>query len=152
MQISHVKYFQLWIPIIAKWIYDEWAYAFPLRDLQEIQRGLFGRIIETEMPITLVAHDERGVLGTASLKATEMDVLPNYTPWLSSVYVHPDHRGTGVSKALVGEIEKIARDAGHKKLYVFNPITQGVFEKLGWSVQETIQHGGQEIGILVKEL
>ena len=152
MQISHIKYFQLWIPIIAKWIYDEWAYAFPLRDLQEIQRGLFGRINEAEMPITLVAHDERGVLGTASLKATDMDILPNFTPWLSSVYVHPDHRGTGISKALVAEIEKIAREAGFKKLYVFNPITQGAFEKLGWSVQETIQHAGQEIGILVKEL
>jgi GNAT superfamily N-acetyltransferase len=152
MQISHVKYFQLWIPIIAKWIYDEWAYAFPLRDLQEIQRGLMGRINESEMPITLIAHDERGVLGTASLKASEMDILPDLTPWLSSVYVHPDHRGTGVAKALVEEIEKIARQAGFKKLYVFNPITHGVFEKLGWSVVQTMTFGGKEIGILAKDL
>jgi GNAT superfamily N-acetyltransferase len=152
MQISHVKYFQLWIPIIAKWIYNEWAYAFPLRDLQEIQRGLYGRINETEMPITLIAHDERGVLGTASLKASDMDLVPEYTPWLSSVYIHPDHRGTGVAKALVDEIEKIARHLGYKKLYVFNPIAHGVFEKLGWSLLKTVQFGGKEIGILVKEI
>lgn len=152
MQISHVKYFQLWIPIIAKWIYEEWVYAFPLRDLQEIQRGLFGRINESEMPITLIAHDERGVLGTASLKASDMDLLPEFTPWLSSVYVHPDHRGTGVAKDLVAEIEKIASKAGFQKLYVFNPISQGVFEKLGWVVMRTMNFGGKEVAILVKDL
>lgn len=152
MQISHIKYFQLWIPIIAKWIYEEWAYAFPLRDLQEIQRGLYGRVNESEMPITLIAHDERGVLGTASLKASDMDLMPELTPWLSSVYVHPEHRGTGIAKALVGEIEKIARQLGFTKLYVFNPIQQGVFETMDWSVFKTITYGGKEIGILVKTL
>jgi GNAT superfamily N-acetyltransferase len=152
MQISHIKYFQLWIPIIAKWIYEEWAYAFPLRDLQEIQRGLYGRVNESEMPITLIAHDERGVLGTASLKAADMDLMPELTPWLSSVYVHADHRGTGVAKALVEEIEKIAKQLGFTKLYVFNPITHGVFESMGWSVLKTIIYGGKEIAILVKSL
>lgn len=152
MQISHIKYFQTWIPIIAKWIYEEWSYAFPMHTLQDIQRGLFGRMNETEMPITLVAHDERGVLGTASLKATDMDILQDLTPWLSSVYVHPDHRDTGVATALVAEIEKIARQGGFRKIYVFNPISQGVFEKLGWSVLKTAQYGGKELAILVKDI
>ncbi len=152
MQISHVKYFQLWIPIVAKWIYEEWAYAFPLRDIHDIQRGLFGRINEDEMPITLIAHDERGVLGTASLKASDMDLMPEYTPWLSSVYIHPDHRGTGIAKSLVEEIEKIAVKAGFKKLYVFNPVVHGVFEKLGWTVLRTMNFGGKEVNILVKDI
>jgi GNAT superfamily N-acetyltransferase len=152
MQISHIKYFQNWIPIIAKWIYEEWAYAFPLRTLQDIQKGLFGRMNENELPITLIAHDERGVLGTASLKASDMEILQELTPWLSSVYVHPDHRDHGVASALVAEIESIARKLGYKKLYVFNPITQGVFEKLGWSVLQTVQYGGKELAILVKDI
>lgn len=152
MQVSHVKYFQNWIPIIAKWIYEEWAYAFPLRTLQDIQKGLFGRMNEDEMPITLIAHDERGVLGTASLKASDMDILQDLTPWLSSVFVHPDYRGQGVASALTAEIGKIARQKGFDKLYVFNPITQGVFEKLGWSVLQTVQYGGKELAILVKPI
>ncbi|HKP98465.1 MAG TPA: GNAT family N-acetyltransferase [Fibrobacteria bacterium] len=152
MQISHVKYFQNWIPIIAKWIYEEWAYAFPLRTLMDIQKTLFGRMNENEMPITLIAHDERGVLGTASLKASDMEILPELTPWLSSVFVHPDHRGEGVATALVAEIEKIARQQGFSRLYVFNPISQGVFEKLGWSVLQTVQYGGKELAILFKDI
>ena len=152
MQVSHIKYFQLWAPILAKWIYEEWAYAFPQRQLVEIQRGLMGRINEKEMPITLVAHDERGALGTASLKALDMEARPDLTPWLSSVYVHPAHRGSGVARALVEEIEKIAHQAGFRKLYVFNPITNGVFEKMGWSVMETVQYGGKQVGILCKDL
>jgi GNAT superfamily N-acetyltransferase len=152
MQVSHVKYFQNWIPIIAKWIYEEWSYAFPMRTLQEIQKALFGRMNENEMPITLIAHDERGVLGTASLKASDMDILPELTPWLSSVFVHPDYRGQGVATALVAEIEKIARQQGFARIHVFNPITQGVFEKMGWSVLQTVQYGGKELGILVKDI
>lgn len=152
MQVSHVKYFQNWIPIIAKWIYEEWSYAFPMRTLQEIQKSLFGRMNENEMPITLIAHDERGVLGTASLKASDMEILPELTPWLSSVFVPPDYRGQGVATALVAEIEKIARQHGFTKIHVFNPITQGIFEKMGWSVLQTVQYGGKELGILVKEI
>ncbi len=152
MQVSHVKYFQNWIPIIAKWIYEEWSYAFPLRTLQDIQKGLFGRMNENEMPITLIAHDERGVLGTASIKASDMEILQELAPWLSSVYVHPEYRGQGVAGALVSEIEKIAKQQGYSKLYVFNPITQGIFEKLGWSVLQTVQYGGKELGILAKDI
>jgi N-acetylglutamate synthase-like GNAT family acetyltransferase len=152
MQVSHVKYFQNWIPIIAKWIYEEWAYAFPLRTFQEIQKALFGRMNEQEMPITLIAHDERGVLGTASLKASDMEILQDLTPWLSSVFVHQEYRGQGVASALTAEIEKIAKQQGFDKLYVFNPITQGVFEKLGWSVLQTVQYGGKELAILVKAI
>jgi GNAT superfamily N-acetyltransferase len=152
MLVSHVKYFQNWIPIIAKWIYEEWAYAFPMRTLQDIQKGLFGRMNESEMPITLIAHDERGVLGTASLKASDMEILPDLGPWLSSVYVHSDYRGQGVASALVSEIERIARQLGHTRLYVFNPVSQGVFEKLGWQVNRTVQYGGKDLAILVKAI
>ncbi|MDQ3002240.1 MAG: GNAT family N-acetyltransferase [Fibrobacterota bacterium] len=152
MQVSHVKYFQNWIPIIAKWIYEEWSYAFPMRTLQEIQKALFGRMDETEMPITLVAHDERGVLGTASLKASDMEILTEISPWLSSVFVHPDYRGQGVAAALVAEIEKLARQQDFSQLHVFNPINQGVFEKMGWSLLQTVQYGGKELAILVKDI
>ena len=150
MQISHVKYFQNWIPIIAKWIYEEWSYAFPMRTLVDIQKGLFGRMNESEMPITLIAHDERGVLGTACLKATDMEILPDLTPWLASVFVHPDYRGQGVATALIMEVEKIARQQGFDKIHVFNPIAQGVFEKMGWTVLQTTLYGGKELAILVR--
>jgi GNAT superfamily N-acetyltransferase len=150
MQISHIKYFQHWIPIIAKWIFDEWTYVYPQKTFQEIQRTLISRINEREMPITLVAHDERGVLGTASLKASDLEQVPDLTPWLSSVYVHPDHRGEGIGTALANEIEGIAVELGFTAIHLFNPLSKGVFEKLGWTILKTEQVGGKEIAILSK--
>lgn len=150
MQISHIKYFQHWIPIIAKWIYEEWAYVYPHRSLLDIQRTLISRVNEREMPITLVAHDERGVLGTASLKAEALNVVPELTPWISSVYVHPDHRREGVGTALAGEIERIAAELGYRRLHVFNPLTRGVFEKLGWTLLKTVRLGEHELAIFSK--
>lgn len=151
MQISHIKYFQHWIPIIAKWIYDEWAYVYPQKSLQEIQRTLISRINEREMPITLVAHDERGILGTASLKTEDLDIAPELTPWISSVYVHPDYRGEGIGAALAAEIEGIAQELGFTRLHLFNPLAQGVFEKLDWKLLKTSQYRGKELAILVKD-
>jgi GNAT superfamily N-acetyltransferase len=107
---------------------------------------------EDELPITLIAHDERGVLGTASLKDSDLDILPDLKPWISSVYVNPDFRGTGVGSALAAEIERIAARKGYPKIYLFNPISQGVFEKLGWKILKTVSYGGKELGILYKEL
>lgn len=152
MQLSHIKYFQHWVPIIAKWIYDEWAYVYPQKSLQDIQKTLISRINEREMPITLVAHDERGILGTASLKAEDLDIAPELTPWISSVYVHPDYRGEGIGTALAAEIERIARELGFARLHLFNPLARGVFEKLGWHLLKTCQFRGKELAILAKEL
>lgn len=152
MQISHIKYFQHWTPIIAKWIYDEWAYVYPQKSLQDIQRTLISRVNEREMPITLVAHDERGVLGTASLKSEYLEIDPGLTPWISSVYVQPDYRGEGIGTALSAEIEKISAELGYRRIHLFNPISRGIFEKLGWTMVQTIQYGGRELAILAKDL
>lgn len=152
MQISHVKYFQTWIPIIAKWIHEEWAYVYPQKTFADIQKTLFGRMNENELPITLIAHDERGVLGTASLKESDLEILPDLSPWISNVYVHPDFRGTGVGRALAEEIERIAAHKGYGRLYLFNPLSQGVFEKLGWVMVKTLDYGGKELAILAKDL
>lgn len=152
MQISHIKYFQHWIPIIAKWIYDEWAYVYPQKSLQDIQRTLISRVNEREMPITLVAHDERGVLGTASLKAEDLEIAPELTPWISSVYVHAEYRGEGIGTSLAAEIERIAAELGFQRLHLFNPPTKGVFEKLGWKVLKTEHYAGHELAILSKQL
>lgn len=152
MQVSHIKYFQHWVPIIAKWIYDEWAYVYPQKSLQDIQKTLISRINEREMPITLVAHDERGILGTASLKAEDLDIAPELTPWISSVYVHPDYRGEGIGTALAAEIERVARELGFTRLHLFNPLAQGIFEKLGWNLLKTSRYRGKELAILVKHL
>jgi GNAT superfamily N-acetyltransferase len=152
VQISHIKYFQNWIPIISRWIHEEWSYVHPQKGLLDIQKEMCGRVKENEMPITLVAHDERGVMGTASLKATDIDALKELTPWLSSVYVQPEHRGQGIAHALAAEIEKSALKLRFRKLYLFNPISQGVYEELGWKVCQQLEYGGKQLAILVKNL
>jgi ribosomal protein S18 acetylase RimI-like enzyme len=55
--------------------------------------------------------------------------------WVQSVYVHPEHRGRGVFKALYRHVEHLARAAGAcgLRLYVEreNARAQEVYRKLG---------------------
>jgi hypothetical protein len=41
---------------------------------------------------------------------------------------------------------------GYSTLYVFNPVSQGVYERLGWKVERTVQYGGKELAILAKKI
>lgn len=59
--------------------------------------------------------------------------------------------GEGIGAALAAEIERIAQELGFTRLHLFNPLAQGVFEKLGWKILKTSQYRGKELAILVKD-
>ncbi len=57
--------------------------------------------------------------------------------WIQSVYVHPDHRGRGVFRRLLGHARAAAIDAGAAALRLYverdNRAAQTVYERCGFS-------------------
>ena len=58
-------------------------------------------------PMTLIATRLKdGVeqcCGVVTIEDEDMRLRPEFTPWLTNLYVLPAHRGLGIGKALVGK-------------------------------------------------
>ena len=93
MEIKYLKDYTEWIPTIAEWFYDEWGSQYPELDVGKIILRLHTRTNVDIIPLTLVAVENRAVIGTASLKKFDMDTRMQYSPWLASVYVSEKWRG-----------------------------------------------------------
>jgi GNAT superfamily N-acetyltransferase len=83
-------------------------------------------------PTVFVAIHEGRIVGTASLAASDIPSMPQYSPWLSGVHVAGDARGQGVCEALIRRIEQEALVLGFPWLYFKAIGNEEGYEKLGW--------------------
>jgi L-amino acid N-acyltransferase YncA len=120
----------------------DFALALPGNDLLFLRRNItdraavtdWARQVESGEAITLLAMDGETLAGYATLnfnRATWMRHLGEIRLLTATT-----HRGTGVGRALAGEIFAIARDAGLKKLTAQMTLDQAgaraTFERLGF--------------------
>jgi len=101
----------------------------------------FGRLIESENCIVLVAEREAAVIGhlvgyTASPAPTRQPVEHAV---LRSLYVTLDHRRSGAAQALVDEFLQWARSKGcveaHVDSYAANSGAQALYERTGFAIR-----------------
>ncbi len=73
----------------------------------------------------IIIDGKKKVVGTATL-------IGNY---VGSVFIHSSYIHKGIGKRLMHEIEKIARDQGHRKIELWASLTALVFyRKLGYKI------------------
>jgi len=81
-----------------------------------------------------------------------MDIRPTLTPWLSGVFVAPEHRRRGIGAALVERVVQEAQALGKPCLYLYTPGCGALYLRLGWWVAERTFYrelwGEQEITIM----
>jgi GNAT superfamily N-acetyltransferase len=95
------------------------------------------------VPITFIALEEGGVIGTASLDWTDLPPYDHlYSPWLASVFVRPADRGRGVGSALISHVRAFARSKRFPTIYLWTPGSPHFYEQRGWrALLPTTYHG-----------
>jgi GNAT superfamily N-acetyltransferase len=101
------------------------------------------------LPTTFIALRDDTLLGSASL-VRQTITHPHLSPWLSSVYVDPRHRGGGIASALVGRVETAAADMGSDRIYLFTPSSEKLYAGLGWTLMEYSDYRGLTLAIMSK--
>lgn len=128
------------IPQLAKWHHGQWSSLNP----GETLAGRIGRLevqaANQEMPATWVAFDGTKLVGSASLVPSDMEIRPDFEPWLASVFVNPETRSRGIGSQLVEYIMQQARELEFEQLYLFTPDRQTFYQRLGWSLRETVTY------------
>jgi GNAT superfamily N-acetyltransferase len=141
---------------VARWHFEEWGVGPEEEGLERGRRRLRSWATAGGVPCGYVAVVRDEVCGSASLVDHDMPDPPKRTedlrPWLSGVFVTPEHRKTGLGPALVGAVEEAAGNLGFSHLYLYTaPVTaQKFYRPLGWDVILTPSYEGREVAVMAK--
>ena len=152
IKIGHLVLRPEHLPTIAKWQQDEFGYLNPSGTLEQRERRLREATDLERLPIALVALSNEGVLmGSASILATTL-THKHLSPWLSSVFVHPEHRGKGIASALSMRVCEETARLGFEKLYLFTPRNETLYARLGWTTFDLTIHDGVSLVIMERKV
>jgi predicted N-acetyltransferase YhbS len=155
MRIGYLADHPAHIDTLARWHYAEWREL--LRDWSEhaARAELATHTQRCAVPTTLIALDGDAPIGSVSLLHTDDERLPPYTPWLASLYVLPDRRGSGVGRALVERVQHEARALGHRALFLYTTAAMNLrafYARLGWADMERHTLLGETVQIWRRDL
>lgn len=101
-----------------------------------------------KLPLALVALTGGELVGTASLKHNDLDIRPDYNPWLGAVFVTPKWRGRGVGSLLCQRAVDDARRLKIPRLFLWTSTAEALYLKLGWRAIERTDYCRQRIVIM----
>jgi predicted N-acetyltransferase YhbS len=136
------------IDIISRWLYDEFGFLIPGKTVDNVKESLQARLNHDILPLSIVAMDNDAVIGTASLKISDMDIRDDLTPWLAGLYVDKTQRNKGVGTLLVKSIQEIARQFGYEALFLYTPGASGFYERIGWRALEELTYKSKDVVIM----
>jgi len=145
MDIRHLTADPALVRTLSEWHQAQWGH---LSD-----RTTEDRIAEfaehgTAIPQTQVAFREGRPVGTASLLVQDMDILPELTPWLGSVYVLPELRRQGIGTALVQAVVAEAARLQVPTLYLFTEDRAPFYAAMGWQTLEERPYHGEQVTLM----
>ncbi|GEM_PF-167371 len=102
------------------------------------------------LPTTLLALEAGGDwLGSVSLLHEDHPRIPQYTPWLASLYVQPQARGTGLGALLVARAVARAGALGHAHLHLYcTDDLRAYYAGRGWETIDRIDLGVLQVWVM----
>ncbi|MEX0617780.1 MAG: GNAT family N-acetyltransferase [Pseudohongiellaceae bacterium] len=141
------------VPEVINWWYTVWADRMD-GSIDSLVARLRSSLSSKSLPVNIVATLDGRMVGTAALKAHEMqDVFPGLRYWLGSVYVAPEYRGNGIATAMTSRIVELAGERNLPQLHLQTEnIDGGLYARLGWEPLERVVYKGTDTLLMVKTL
>jgi len=152
MNISYLADHPQFIHVLAPEIFEHWRPILAEETLELRETKLRAHMNKRTLPIALVAHRDSEVLGTAALRAFDLESYKHLSPWLGGVFVRQQYRGRGIASQLSRAVEQHAWSLGYSTVYLFTPDQQRLYSRLGWSQFETTEWQGIAADVMFKEL
>jgi predicted N-acetyltransferase YhbS len=136
------------IDIITRWLYDEFHYLIPGKSIGDVAESLRARLNHDRLPLGIVALRDDDILGTVSLKISDMDIRDNLSPWMAGLYVDKKFRNNGIGTLLVKSIQEIARQFAYKELFLYTPGASDFYKRIGWTTLEELTYKSTDVVIM----
>lgn len=143
-----------WVDTLARWHFAEWGALYGNAWTLEAARGELSEHARCGgCPGTWVAERDGTLLGSVSVVKEDADSLRAVgSPWLASLYVRPDARGSGIGRLLVQRAEAEARGSGFERLWLFTPRHADWYAVLGWESLGASQVNWAAVSVMRREL
>ena len=140
------------IPLLADWHHNQWGHLPDARTLQQRVVRLNDYLQRQAIPTMFVAWMNDQPIGSASLVANDMKELAEWIPWLSNVYVLPQHRRQGVGAFMVERVAAEAVLLGYPRLYLYTLDQMHFYQQFGWQVSHLRFHRGHDMTVMTRDL
>ncbi len=137
----------------AAWSFGSWGCHLEGRTLSQSIKGYKERTQNKNIiPLTWVGIINKKIIGMISLVKNDHEERKDLSPWLASMFVHPDYRKKGYASILIQFLHKEAKKLGFTKLYLYTPDAQELYLKNNWKItgQITSPQGIQEFDHLME--
>lgn len=118
MEIAYLADHPEYINLLSEWFSKEWSTEEGGRTVEEWRSRLLQHL-NTKIPLTILALNNKVCVGTASLVFHDLASHAHLSPWLSCVYVIPECRNKGIGIYLVKTLIRKAREMGCPKVYAY---------------------------------
>lgn len=133
---------------LAAWHQAEW-YHLDSSVNEAVRRQRLAAHCDTRsLPVTFVALEDGTLIGSVCLVAEDTPDRPQYSPWLSRIYVAPDQRGKGIGKLLIERAKEEMRRQGHDALYLITEDKGPYYARMGWHKVENYQLNNHPVEIM----
>lgn len=154
LTIDYLRNYPEIIPTLAKYSYDEWRPVYDQAGLsyQDVVHSYEERTNIDKLPMALVALHSGQIVGTGALKLQDLDIRPNYTPWLGGMYVIEKFRGKGIGTVLIKRLLEEASKLELRCLYLWTPYSESLYARHGWEQIENVDYCGYKISIMLRNI
>jgi len=118
------------IPTVARWLHAEWGHLRPGETVEDRAARVERDCGHCQVPTTFVALAGDQLVGSASLVEHDMATRPELSPWLSDVFVAPEHRRRGVGGPWLSE-SFWRRASFARRVFIFTRLVPALCI-LGW--------------------
>jgi len=138
--------------VLAEWLFNEFSYLIPGKTIADVTASLESRMNKDKAPICLVAYSGEELVGTISLKLTDMDIETDFSPWLAALFVAEKHRCRGIGALLIASLLNAAKDLGYSMLYLYTPTKEQYYKKFEWHTVEKMNYKGSSVVVMKRTI
>ncbi len=120
--------------VCAAWSFGEWGSQIAGRTLEQNLVRYRSTVSQSDkLPLTWVIIVNDRPAGMISLKDNDHPDHNDLSPWLASLYIHPEYRGKGLAVKLIAHVENFAKtELKIPRLYLFTHTADALYKKQGW--------------------